>query len=268
MRLLTKTIMLVSFTGLFFSSCKKELKQPEQEKISQDVKDKIFALGFGTSDIKIHEDGYLVEGDIIITPGQLDSKPGRQLIRIAETEQYHTFNLVTGTPRTITVSVSNRLPSSYIAAVDVAISRYNTENLSITFQRVSRNGNIDFVKAPNGAGYLASAGFPTSTGAPYSQVKVNSAYLGSNPGANYLGTIMAHEMGHCIGLRHTDWMDRSFSCGGSFSNEGQSTTGVGAVLIPGTPSTADSGSWMLACIGAGQNRPFNNNDKTALGYLY
>jgi hypothetical protein len=78
---------------------------------------------------------------------------------------------------------------------------------------------------------------------------------------------MAHELGHCIGFRHTDYMNRSYSCG-SGGNEGQTTTGVGAVLIPGTPSGPDAKSWMLACIGSGVNRPFNSNDKVALAYLY
>ena len=106
--------------------------------------------------------------------------------------------------------------------------------------------------------------FPeTVFNAPASHI---SAYLGSNPGTNYLGTILAHEMGHCIGFRHTDYMNRSFSCGGSAVNEGAST--VGAVLIPGTPSGPVSGSWMLACIGSGQNRPFNSSDIVALNYLY
>nr|MCU0383478.1 zinc-dependent metalloprotease [Cyclobacteriaceae bacterium] len=83
---------------------------------------------------------------------------------------------------------------------------------------------------------------------------------------NKSSTILAHEIGHCIGFRHTDYMDRSYSCGGATANEGAST--VGAILIPGTPSGPDAGSFMLACIGNGQNRPFNNNDKTALAFLY
>ena len=74
-------------------------------------------------------------------------------------------------------------------------------------------------------------------------------------------------MGHCIGFRHTDWMNRAYSCG-TGGSEGQQTSGVGAVLIPGTPSGPDSGSWMLACLSASTNRQFNNNDKTALNYLY
>jgi hypothetical protein len=79
-------------------------------------------------------------------------------------------------------------------------------------------------------------------------------------------TVIAHEVGHCIGFRHTDYMDRSYSCGGSPSNEGASS--VGAILIPGTNAGPDAGSWMLACLSATTNRPFNNDDKTALAYLY
>ena len=77
---------------------------------------------------------------------------------------------------------------------------------------------------------------------------------------------MAHELGHCIGLRHTDYMNRSFSCTGRSVNEGAGDSG--AVNIPGTPAVSDNGSWMLACIKANENRPFNDNDKIALRYLY
>lgn len=61
-------------------------------------------------------------------------------------------------------------------------------------------------------------------------------------------------------------MNRAYSCGGRHYNEG--SAGVGAILIPGTPSKADPNSWMLACISSGQNRPFNANDAIALNYLY
>jgi hypothetical protein len=62
-------------------------------------------------------------------------------------------------------------------------------------------------------------------------------------------------------------MRRRFSCG-SGGNEGQSSTGVGAVHIPGTPTGPDAASWMLACIGNGIDRPFNANDLIALTYVY
>ena len=128
---------------------------------------------------------------------------------------------------------------------------------------MASEGDIN-VKVVNGGNYIASAGFPTG-GNPYPEVKFNKQY--SNYGAGFLATVLAHEIGHCIGFRHTDWMNRSYSCG-TGGSEGQQTTGVGAVLIPGTPSGPDSGSWMLACLSSTTNRPFNNNDKTALNYLY
>jgi hypothetical protein len=62
-------------------------------------------------------------------------------------------------------------------------------------------------------------------------------------------------------------MKRSYSCGGRPVAEGEVTTGVGAVHIPGTPTGGDPNSWMLACSN-GTNRPFNANDKIALAYLY
>ena len=115
---------------------------------------------------------------------------------------------------------------------------------------------------------MGSAGFPTSSGDPYGQIKM-SGILESSYGLSTAGiaTIIAHEMGHCIGFRHTDYFNRSISCGGSASNEGDG--GVGANHIPGTPTgaTLSAKSWMLACTDGG-DRPFNNDDKTALDYLY
>jgi len=233
---------------------KKEVPQSDLNKIAQ--------LGFGTSDVQQVDEGYLVEGDILLTPEMLNSPASHTLTRIAEVKKYRTTNLVSG-PRVITVSVSSQLPASYIAATDEALARYNAQGLTLTFQRVSSGADISLVKG-NGQ-YLASAGFPTSGGQPHNQVKVNSRAIGNQPQGT-VASILAHEIGHCIGFRHTDYMDRSYSCGGSATNEGASS--VGAVLIPGTPSGPDSGSWMLACIGSGVNRPFNNNDRTALSYLY
>ena len=97
-------------------------------------------------------------------------------------------------------------------------------------------------------------------------MNTNEAAYGANPDVNYLASVLTHEMGHCIGFRHTDYMARQYSCGGKRKvNEG--TAGVGAVLIPGTPSTPDAESWMLACSNGG-NRLFNANDVIALNYLY
>jgi hypothetical protein len=259
--MLKKILSVMTITGVMVMfSC--EMENVSKNEIPQSDLDAIALRGFGTSDVIRTEDGYLVEGDILLTREFLSSgTENYKLLRIAEVEQYRTTNLVDG-PRVVTVSVSSQLPASYVAATDEAIARYNAQNLTLTFQRVASNGDIRLVKG-NGQ-FLASAGFP-SGGDPYGQVKVNSRAIGNQPQST-VATIIAHEIGHCIGFRHTDYMDRSYSCGGSPTNEGASS--VGAIHIPGTPTGPDSGSWMLSCIGSGQNRPFNNNDRTALGYLY
>jgi hypothetical protein len=259
--MLKKVLSVLTIAGVVVMfSC--EMENISKNQIPQSDLNKIAQLGFGTGDVLQVEDGYLVEGDILLTPEMLNSPASHTLMRIAEVEQYRTTNLVNG-PRVITVSVSSQLPVSYVAATDEALARFNAQNLTLTFQRVSSGGDISIVKG-NGQ-YLASAGFPTSGGQPHNSVKVNSRAIGGQPQST-VATILAHEIGHCIGFRHTDYMSRQYSCGGSAVNEGAST--VGAVHIPGTPTGPDSGSWMLACIGSGQNRPFNNNDKTALDYLY
>jgi hypothetical protein len=262
MRQMLKPLALLLIAGFAITSCKKDTAAPQQEEISDETLTKIYNHGFGTSNVQKVEEGYLVEGDIILTEEFLNSTPGGNFLRIAENEQYRTTNLVTGLPRVITVSSSGDVSAGLSSAIDGAIARYNGQNLRITMQRVPSGGNIN-IKIVNGGPYIASAGFP-SGGNPYGTVKFNRQY--QNWASNTLITIFAHELGHCVGFRHTDYMNRSFSCGGAASNEGASS--VGAIHIPGTPTGPDSGSWMLACIGNGINRPFNNNDKTALDYLY
>jgi hypothetical protein len=271
MRQMLKPLAFLLIAGFAITSCKKEVKDAAQDQISDETLTKIYNHGFGTSNVQKVEEGYLVEGDIILTEEFLNTMPGGNFLRIANNEQYRTTNLVTGLPRIITVSLDSKLAalSGYAEALAVMVNRYNAENLSLTFQvaGAGSNATIKFVNA-NGP-YLGSAGFPSNSGAPYGQVKLYSRNIRSNASTfvNYLATIMAHEVGHCIGFRHTDYADRSYSCGGAYANEGAST--VGAIHIPGTPTTNEvNGSFMLACIGSGQNRPFNNSDEVALDYLY
>jgi len=268
MKHMTKTICLLFFAGMIvLFSCKKEASPVSQE-VPQSVKDQITALGFTSANAQKIDEGYLVEGDIIITPELLSSSPQTQFLRVGNEEQYRTTNLIKSLPRTITVSLDRRMPSAYGAVLTEMVSRYNALSLQIHFTQVSSGGQITF-KVAHGS-YLASSGFPDSQGNPYPTVNVNTTAITQySTSTTFLGcaaSIFAHEVGHCIGFRHTDYMSRQYSCGGSPVNEGAST--VGAILIPGTPSGPDPNSWMLACVGAGQNREFNSNDKTALNYLY
>ncbi|ASZ14019.1 protease [Chitinophaga sp. MD30] len=259
-------------------SCQKENKQQDASattnaQVSADVKSQISARGFNAADARKVNGGYLVEGDILLSEDDLSKDAGTPNLRIADVEQYRTNYLVKNLPRTITVKVVN-LGNAFIAGADTAIARYNRLNLSLKFSRItSGTANITiqgFNEGPDAQGFitLGSAGFPTSSGNPYNTIQMNTnqyAY-GSNPNVLYVGSVIQHEMGHCIGFRHTDYMNRAFSCGSAGAgNEGASS--IGAVAIPGTPTTPDAASWMLACSNGG-NRTFNANDVKALDYLY
>jgi hypothetical protein len=278
--MLTKSKLIA--TALFacaiiFTSCQED-ENLTIDNLSVDpiVLEKLKDLGFNIDDqvpMKF-EQGYLVEGDIYLTDESIAQmeKPNY----LPESEQYSTDNLVCG-PRVINMYAEeggrNGYSAAMIAGLEEAINRYNAQNLTISFQRVFNQNQADIVmtrlkKGDERRGVLGSAGFPTSSCDPYGEIKM-SGILESQYGlsTNGIATIIAHEMGHCIGFRHTDYFDRSISCGGSTANEGDG--GVGANHIPGTPTGASlsAASWMLACTD-GSDRPFNSDDQVALDYLY
>jgi len=268
MKQIFKLLAVAVVSTVVSSACKKDIKQESPvEEFPQEDMAQIQKLGFGTRDVIKTKEGYIVEGDILLTKEHLKAVPKVEKLRVGNEEQYRTFNTVYALPRTITVRVATSLNSTYVTAVNTAIARYNALGLLIKFQRVTSGGNIVLLPAPAGATYLASGGFPTDAGNPWNTIYVNASAL-NTWNINTKASIMAHEIGHCIGFRHTDYYNRAISCGGAYSNEGAST--VGFKLIPGTPSTATNAgaSWMLACISNGLNRPFNGADKIALNFLY
>jgi Dual-action HEIGH metallo-peptidase len=272
MKKLITPLVAAACLAVGFTACKKDVKGKDNA-ISETALSQIKALGFSTVGVQKTPEGYLVEGDINLSDADLNTVPTSPELVIAQEEHYRTNNLVrVSTYPTIKVALNNsssQHQAVFSAALDEAIRRYNAENLSVHFQRVSSGANTTVVAFYEVSNTLGSSGFPSSSGAPYTQVKMNTYWYStstSSTNVNYIATIMTHELGHCIGFRHTDYMNRAYSCGGAASNEG--SAGVGAVYIPGTPSGASANSWMLACVGDGVNRPFTSADRTALNYVY
>lgn len=121
---------------------------------------------------------------------------------------------------------------------------------------VGCNYVIYIYKVNGGAG--GSSGFP-SGGAPYNQIQLNSGLAGLS--ADVHEHVATHEIGHAIGLRHSDWKTR-VSCGQN-TNEGQS----GAVQIPGTVDQTTN-SIMAACFNVGTTGEFLGQDSLALSTIY
>ena len=138
MQKFSKTFALIVIAALAIMGCKKNDIQPAQDAISQETLAKIYNQGFGTSNVQKIDEGYLLEGDIVLTEEFLNTNKGGNFLRIANTEQYRTTNQVSGT-RTIKLALDSKLAAKpgYPQALQLVADRYNALGLRLTFQVVS-----------------------------------------------------------------------------------------------------------------------------------
>lgn len=262
------------------SSCSQEEVAPDSKPVINDqVLGDFVNLGFDVSDITMtgksemldpaYEGGnFLLEGDIIITPENYKEMMASPVYyRGPVGEQYRTNNLVSS-PRTIRVigytGGSNALDNTMRTALQWAVNNYNALNIGLNFTLDfgTNYQSYDMVVYRVSGGGGGSAGFP-SGGRPYKFIQIQSGT--SSYGTNVTEHVITHEIGHCVGLRHTDYFNRAYSCG-SGGNEGDG--GVGAVHIAGTPTNVDPNSIMLACFSSNEDGEFGNYDRVALETLY
>ena len=242
----------------------------------------IKAAGFDASWATKQIDGkFLIEDDILLSTDQLNEManvtPAYELV-FPNQEHYRTTNLVNtnGGVRTLDITISASFPAYYTTALNNVIAKYNALNLNIRFRKVSAitATSLDIVAAnlggPNAQGGITlgqSQGFP-SGGQPafgFTITTNSQAAFAFNTVAK-VEIVMQHELGHNIGFRHTDYINRA-SCGAGSVGEGQA--GVGAIQIPGTPGTVAGSysSFMMACNGSNP-LAFTSADVTALNYVY
>ncbi|RAJ11090.1 dual-action HEIGH metallo-peptidase [Chitinophaga skermanii] len=268
-----KTLVVCIAVGLFvLSACKKNDVSTNQ--LDASIVQKIKALGFDTSRIIPMGKGFIVENDIYLSRTYLDSKvPSSPVIQIAKTEQYRTYNIVTGLPRVIKVALDGSANTVFFQqAVDEAIARFNDLGYQLTFQRVSTGQDIlvkGYYEVSTSLGYAGdgvndATGFPDVNGNPASVININTYYISTVNSVGYTASIIQHEIGHTIGFRHTDYFNRA-SCG---INVAEPVNPLGAVQIPGTPSGADYRSWMEACHAGTGSSTFSQYDMFALAYLF
>lgn len=260
-------------------SCSDQSVKPEvPDQVSEEVRTQFKELGFDVSDMRTVTEKnpltgetvkhYLLEGDIAITQENFDRMLSGKIHHVgAVGEQYRTNNLVSGGNRTISVigytGGGNALTTKMRTALQMAVDNYNALNMGLTFTlsfRTSTDADIVVYRVGGSAG--GSAGFP-SGGNPYKWVQIFSQT--NNYSTDVNEHVITHEIGHTLGLRHTDYFNRSLSCGQG-GDEGDG--GYGAVHVPGTPTGYDANSIMLSCFSSSENGEFGNYDITALEYLY
>ncbi|OJH35523.1 zinc-dependent metalloprotease [Cystobacter ferrugineus] len=253
-----RKLSMALLAGVALAGCGVDPQAEQQEIISNLVE-----AGFPADDIMVHEDAVYVGQDAHVTleASREMLQPGKE-----SAEQYRTTNLVGTTVTKICVNPTSSFNSysRLSAGLDAAIANYNGLGLRITFARGPTTGCTANITATTMSGAGGSAGFP-SGGKPYGTINIGTGLQSYSADVNE--HVITHELGHAIGFRHSDYYNRSISCGGSATNEG--TAGVGAILIPGTSSTATvGGSIMNSCFRSSETGEWTSSDKTALNYLY
>lgn len=210
------------------------------------------------------EEKFLLEGDVALTREELTDL---QEEMNGDLRQYRTYNLVSQ-GRTVRIlgytGGSYALSSKMRTALSWAVNNYKNVNTSLNFtlNYGTNHSAYDIVVYRVNNGQVGGvAGFP-SGGRPYKWAQIFSGM--DNYNTNTVEHVITHEIGHCLGFRHTDWANR-YSCG-SYNNEGAG--GTGAVNVPGTPSGTDWNSIMLACFGNNEDGEFGYYDRVALQAMY
>jgi hypothetical protein len=242
---------------------------------NQEIVDNLLVAGYPESEIKIVDDAVIVGGDAVVTLAA-----SREMIGIADHDhadhadheaaddlqfrQYRTSNLIA--PGVDKICIEGSAYTGIMSqALDASIANYT--NLSLSFDMVRISGSDPScdatikMTAKGSAG--GSSGFP-SGGLPYNTANVGKGT--ANYGLAVTTHVITHELGHCIGFRHTDYYNRAISCG-TGGNEGDG--GVGAIHIAGTPTDAvNNGSVMNSCFNSGSTGKWTSSDLTAINALY
>jgi len=256
------TVLTLMLTGC---SVEGEDSVDAYDERTDEIVDNLMMAGYPPEEIEVREDGtVLVGGDAEVSLEASREMLGSQDDGITDFRQYRTFNLVAPWVSVICVDGS-AFAGTLSTGLDNAIANFNDLDLSFTMVRTTGSNagcSAEIVGSVVG-GSGGSAGFP-SGGLPYGSIQIGSGM--ANYGVAVTTHVITHELGHCVGFRHTDYFDRSISCG-TGGNEGGG--GYGAVHVPGTPTGAVfNGSLMNSCYNGGSMGVFSIDDFTAVNELY
>lgn len=196
--------------------------------------------GFRRGDIEDAGDHFVVERDMIIMKDAITSSRDREPpvpVRPEEggliPEQWRTDDIVAIDYAERVVVDLSHLDANSTAWASAARQAMQDWNGTPGWLRFVEGSPGDIRIEANDLGYqgpLGIAVFPIDapvTGKPGHLIQVNS---NGSFSASLRRLTVAHELGHTVGLRHTDWQSRG-------EDQSPEHTRVGASLIPGTPET-------------------------------
>ncbi|TWI91182.1 dual-action HEIGH metallo-peptidase [Chitinophaga japonensis] len=255
-----------------FTACKKAEvpQQPpdtdpiQEKKIDSKYLLRIHQLGFDTTGARNYDSLFIVEGDIPMAKSFLDT------VKLSSSDKNgrHAYTNTLLNMNNIRIFLSETFwgNSTYYQGILRAVQEWNgVTNSSLNFHTISHADagyNWEIINATLPGGILALndyPGLPDINGVPGYNILVDMDYINSlNLTYRQISWIIAHEIGHMVGLRHSDWDLR-----------GEGTGVEGANYFPNIP-VEDYSSLMRAIFDINNDGSvlFSSYDRTAISTLY